>query len=113
MDVEVWGRGEVRRDADRNHDFEAMMRDRAPSLLAAARRLLQDESEARAIVELASDVARDLLPEFRASSRGDWLQGLVVGLAVSCKRAATSRMTHGGGTGTEAARPAPVPSSRR
>jgi hypothetical protein len=28
-------------------------------------------------------VARDLLPEFRTGSKGDWLQGLVVGLAVA------------------------------
>jgi hypothetical protein len=69
MGVEVWIRGVVTRDADRDRNFEVMMRDRAPCLLAVAR--------------LASNVARELLPEFRASSRGDWLQGLVVGLAVA------------------------------
>lgn len=83
MGVEVWIRGVVTRDADRDRNLDGLMRDRAPCLLAVARRLLQDESEAREIVDLASDVARELLPEFRASSRGDWLQGLVVGLAVA------------------------------
>jgi hypothetical protein len=60
-----------------------LMLERAPCLLAVARRLLCDESEARELVELAMTVARELLPEFRTSSKGDWLQGLVVGLAVA------------------------------
>lgn len=83
MSVEVWIREVVARDATRDRNLEMMMRDRAPCLLAVARRLLLDESEAREIVDLASNVARELLPVFRASSRGDWLQGLVVGLAVA------------------------------
>jgi hypothetical protein len=91
MSVEVWIREVVARDATRDRNLEVMMRDRSPCLLAVARRLLLDEPEAREIVDLASTVARDLLPVFRASSRGDWLQGLVVGLAVA--RAAQRRHT--------------------
>ena len=61
------------------------LRDRIPSLLAAARRLL-DENEAQDVVEEAVRTAEALMREFRAPSPGVWLQGLVVGLSVSRAR---------------------------
>ena len=64
-------------------NLEVLMQERAPCLLAVARRLLLDESEARELVEFALNAARELLPQFRTSNPGDWLQGLVVGLAVA------------------------------
>ena len=63
-----------------SHD--ELIRDRIPSLLAVARRLL-GEQEARAVVDEAVEMARDLMLEFRAPSPGVWLQGLVVGLSVA------------------------------
>jgi hypothetical protein len=83
MGAEVWIRGVIVRNEDTDRSLDSMMRERAPCLLAVARRLLRDESEARELVEFAMVVARDLLPEFRTGSKGDWLQGLVVGLAVA------------------------------
>ncbi len=106
MSAQVSIRGTVAGNEDEAGDFDAMMRDRAPSLLAVARRLLLDESEARELVEFATIAARDLLPEFRSSRTGEWLQGLVVGLAVS--RAERLRHTGTGGTG----RPLPSRSLR-
>jgi hypothetical protein len=79
----MWIRSVVVRNEDADRSLDSMMRERAPCLLAVARRLVRDESEARELVDLALVVARDLLPEFRAGSKGDWLQGLVVGLAVA------------------------------
>jgi DNA-directed RNA polymerase specialized sigma24 family protein len=63
----------------------AAFRDRIPSLLAAARRLL-DEKDAQDVVEEALRTAEALLLEFRAANPGVWLQGLVVGLSVSRAR---------------------------
>jgi signal transduction protein with GAF and PtsI domain len=62
--------------------LDAMLRERAPCLLAVARRLIADEDEARAVVEQAIVIARSMLTQFRAESPGAWLQGLVVGLSV-------------------------------
>ena len=83
MGAEVWIRGVVVRGEDAERIIDSILRERAPCLLAVARRLLRDESEAREVVEFAMSAARELLPEFRSSSPGDWLQGLVVGLAVA------------------------------
>ena len=83
MGAEVWIRGVIVRSAEEDRSLDSLMREREPCLLAVARRLLRDESEARELVRVAMIVARDLLPEFRAGSKGDWLQGLVVGLAVA------------------------------
>lgn len=62
--------------------LDAMLRQRIPCLLAVARRIVEHEDEARAVVDEATGIARALLGEFRAESPGAWLQGLVVGLAV-------------------------------
>jgi DNA-directed RNA polymerase specialized sigma24 family protein len=62
--------------------FEAMLRQRTPCLLAVARRIVEEEDEARDVVDEAIEIARAMLEEFRADSRGAWLQGLVVGLSV-------------------------------
>ena len=83
MGGEVWIRGVIVRSEDVDRILDSQMREREPCLLAVARRLLRDESEAREVVRIAMIVACDLLPEFRAGSKGDWLQGLVVGLAVA------------------------------
>jgi DNA-directed RNA polymerase specialized sigma24 family protein len=83
MGADVWIRRVIVTEENTDRSLDAMMRERAPCLLAVARRLLRDEGEARELVELAMVVARNLLPEFRTSSKGDWLQGLVVGLAVA------------------------------
>jgi hypothetical protein len=64
-------------------DLEAeRIRERIPSLMAVARRLL-DEHEARAVVDEAIAAACELMVEFRASNPGVWLQGIVVGLSVA------------------------------
>jgi hypothetical protein len=62
--------------------FDAMLRQRMPCLLAVARRIVEQETEARDVVAEAAEIARAMLEEFRADSRGAWLQGLVVGLSV-------------------------------
>ena len=67
---------------------DGLIRERMPTLLAAARRLLE-EPDARAVVEEAAAAARSLMLEFRTPSPGVWLQGLVVGLSVA--RAARAR----------------------
>jgi len=62
--------------------FDAMVRERIPCLLAIARRIVEQEDEARDVVDEATEIARAMLEEFRAQSPGAWLQGLVVGLSV-------------------------------
>ena len=83
MGADVWIRGVIVRSEDVDRSLDSLMREREPCLLAVARRLLRDESEAREVVRIAMIVACVLLHEFRAGSKGDWLQGLVVGLAVA------------------------------
>ena len=69
--------------------LEEIVRQRAPSLLAAARRILEDDAAARCVVEEAMIVAREVLPLFRVANPGTWIQGLVVGLAVARTKSAT------------------------
>lgn len=81
-------------DSDRRVIWTASFEERAGphrgALLACARRLLDDDAEADAVVAEVLAVAPHALALFRppSNSLGSWLQGLTVGAALARRRPA-------------------------
>jgi len=72
--------------------FEDAVRQHRGTLRACARRLLEDDAEADAVVEEVLAAAPRALALFRpAGSLGCWLQGVTVGAALARRRTERNR----------------------